>query len=240
MRSGGVKEVGSASGRAGRRRRGSSLDPSARGDRVDCGATAALLRWPVPGRRSAARRLRPLIGPVPGRRSPARPTDPRQVGPRRVTGCARLGRLSPRLSVRRLRSQHFEDSLDVDDYDELTFRVLGDGNRYIASLRTENWVVGDDACDDVWQAFLFARCADGGRLREGGGASGPTAIRWWDHSGSSWDFPPRSESSRLRRAHFGPLPASLPPPSSHAPVSPRPFAGLVSGATSRSRSRASR
>lgn len=46
--------------------------------------------------------------------------------------------------------------LDLENYDTLAYRVRGDGRRYIASLRTENWVVGDES-QDVWQAFLFAR-----------------------------------------------------------------------------------
>jgi NADH dehydrogenase [ubiquinone] 1 alpha subcomplex assembly factor 1 len=48
--------------------------------------------------------------------------------------------------------------LDMEGCDALTFRVRGDGRRYIANLRTANWVVGDKA-HDVWQAFLFARWA---------------------------------------------------------------------------------
>lgn len=51
-----------------------------------------------------------------------------------------------------------QELLDLDDFDSLVFRVRGDGNKYLASLRTENWIVGDNASDDVWQAFLFARC----------------------------------------------------------------------------------
>ena len=47
--------------------------------------------------------------------------------------------------------------LDMDGTDALAFRVKGDGRAYIASLRTENWIVGS-ASHDVWQAFLFARC----------------------------------------------------------------------------------
>ena len=38
----------------------------------------------------------------------------------------------------------------------MSFRVLGDGRKYIANFRTENWVVGSRN-HDVWQAFLFAR-----------------------------------------------------------------------------------
>ena len=48
--------------------------------------------------------------------------------------------------------------MDLDDYDTLAFRVRGDGRKYIASLRTENWMV-DAKSQDVWQAFLFARWA---------------------------------------------------------------------------------
>ena len=54
-------------------------------------------------------------------------------------------------------AQVAEGVLDLDDYDTLAFRVRGDGRKYIASLRTENWMV-DAQSQDVWQAFLFARC----------------------------------------------------------------------------------
>ena len=54
-------------------------------------------------------------------------------------------------------AQVAEGVLDLDDYDTLAFRVRGDGRKYIASLRTENWMV-DAKSQDVWQAFLFARC----------------------------------------------------------------------------------
>lgn len=46
--------------------------------------------------------------------------------------------------------------LDIDEYDHLVFRVKGDGRKYIANMRTENWLVGGPS-HDVWQAFLFAR-----------------------------------------------------------------------------------
>lgn len=46
--------------------------------------------------------------------------------------------------------------LDLDDYDGLTLRVKGDGRKYIANIKTENWLVGDQTYD-IWQAFLFAR-----------------------------------------------------------------------------------
>lgn len=47
--------------------------------------------------------------------------------------------------------------LDLEDFDTLVYRLRGDGRKYIASLRTENWIV-DSRSQDVWQAFLFARC----------------------------------------------------------------------------------
>ena len=58
---------------------------------------------------------------------------------------------------------------DLEEFDTLVFRVRGDGRKYIASLRCENWLV-DEASMDVWQAFLFARCRGvrgwvGGRRR---------------------------------------------------------------------------
>ncbi|DBA75841.1 hypothetical protein WJX77_010736 [Trebouxia sp. C0004] len=48
------------------------------------------------------------------------------------------------------------EQLDIDEYDHVVFRVKGDGRKYIANLRTENWLVGGRS-HDVWQAFLFAR-----------------------------------------------------------------------------------
>lgn len=50
--------------------------------------------------------------------------------------------------------------LHLEDFDTLAYRVRGDGRKYIASLRTENWIV-DAKSQDVWQAFLFARCGGG-------------------------------------------------------------------------------
>ena len=46
--------------------------------------------------------------------------------------------------------------LDLDDFHSLIFKVRGDGRKYLANIRTDNWVVGETT-DDVWQAFLFAR-----------------------------------------------------------------------------------
>ena len=54
--------------------------------------------------------------------------------------------------------QETEGQLDIDEYDHVVFRVHGDGRKYIANLRTENWLVGGRS-HDVWQAFLFARSA---------------------------------------------------------------------------------
>jgi NADH dehydrogenase [ubiquinone] 1 alpha subcomplex assembly factor 1 len=47
-------------------------------------------------------------------------------------------------------------TLDLEDFESLVFRVKGDGRKYLANIRTENWLVGD-ASHDIWQAFLFAR-----------------------------------------------------------------------------------
>lgn len=52
--------------------------------------------------------------------------------------------------------QETGEQLDIDEYDHMVFRVHGDGRKYIANLRTENWLVGGRS-HDVWQAFLFAR-----------------------------------------------------------------------------------
>ena len=46
--------------------------------------------------------------------------------------------------------------IDLSDYDTISYRVFGDGRKYIANFRTENWIVGTRN-HDVWQAFLFAR-----------------------------------------------------------------------------------
>lgn len=46
--------------------------------------------------------------------------------------------------------------IDLDDFHSLVFRVRGDGRKYLANIRTDNWVVGENV-EDVWQAFLFAR-----------------------------------------------------------------------------------
>ncbi len=52
--------------------------------------------------------------------------------------------------------QERKEYLDLEDFDTLVFRVWGDGRKYLANLRTENWIVGERS-QDVWQAFLFAR-----------------------------------------------------------------------------------
>lgn len=44
----------------------------------------------------------------------------------------------------------------LDEYDALVFRVLGDGRKYIANIRTDNWITGGES-HDVWQALLYAR-----------------------------------------------------------------------------------
>lgn len=54
--------------------------------------------------------------------------------------------------------QDTQDRLNLDEYDTLKFRVFGDGRKYLASIRTENWIIGDHSSADVYQAFLFARC----------------------------------------------------------------------------------
>lgn len=46
--------------------------------------------------------------------------------------------------------------IDLSEYDTISYRVYGDGRKYIANFRTENWIVGTKN-HDVWQAFLFAR-----------------------------------------------------------------------------------
>ena len=48
--------------------------------------------------------------------------------------------------------------IDLEDFDNLVLRVKGDGRRYLASMRTDDWIAGERD-DDVWQAFIFARQA---------------------------------------------------------------------------------
>lgn len=45
------------------------------------------------------------------------------------------------------------ECIDLDGYHSLLFRVKGDGRAYLANLRTENFLLGEDS-DDVWQALL--------------------------------------------------------------------------------------
>jgi hypothetical protein len=52
------------------------------------------------------------------------------------------------------------DYIDLSEHDTVSFRVFGDGRKYIANFRTENWIVGSRN-HDVWQAFLFARRGQG-------------------------------------------------------------------------------
>ncbi|KAK9803259.1 hypothetical protein WJX72_001399 [[Myrmecia] bisecta] len=55
-----------------------------------------------------------------------------------------------------IRSQETGEHIDLEPFDHLVFRVRGDGRKYIANIRTENWIVGDRS-HDIWQAYLFAR-----------------------------------------------------------------------------------
>ena len=47
----------------------------------------------------------------------------------------------------------------MDEFHSLIFNVQGDGRTYLENIRTDNWVVGENA-EDVWQAFLFARSGE--------------------------------------------------------------------------------
>ena len=76
--------------------------------------------------------------------------------------------------------QETGEQLDIEEYDHVVFRVHGDGRKYIANLRTENWLVGGPS-HDVWQAFLFARyvcccCASDGVLRRAYKVFKPTGV----------------------------------------------------------------
>ncbi len=53
-------------------------------------------------------------------------------------------------------TQDEQNLIDLSDHDSLVFRVRGDGRKYIANIRTENWIVSGKSAD-IWQAFLFAR-----------------------------------------------------------------------------------
>lgn len=44
--------------------------------------------------------------------------------------------------------------LPMEACNVVTFRVLGDGRRYIASLRTDNWIAPPGSPPDLWQAVL--------------------------------------------------------------------------------------
>lgn len=44
--------------------------------------------------------------------------------------------------------------IDLDAFTALRFRVRSDGRKYVASIRTDNWVTGGK--EDLWQCFLFA------------------------------------------------------------------------------------
>lgn len=59
----------------------------------------------------------------------------------------------------RVQQENQGELIDLENCDTLVFRVLGDGRKYLASLRTENWVIGDAGSKDIYQAFLFARWA---------------------------------------------------------------------------------
>lgn len=88
--------------------------------------------------------------------------------PEGETGAKFHGELSKdierRGNARKLRRSGFcgmrtlpaDDFLDLEPYEELVFRVRGDGRPYIASLRTENWSSYPGSPPDIWQAFVFA------------------------------------------------------------------------------------
>ena len=51
-----------------------------------------------------------------------------------------------------------DTAINLEDFDNLVLRVKGDGRRYLASVRTDDWIAAPRD-DDVWQAFIFARRA---------------------------------------------------------------------------------
>lgn len=50
------------------------------------------------------------------------------------------------------------DFHSLDEYNAFIYRVHGDGRKYIANLRTDNWITGGQS-HDVWQAALVTECA---------------------------------------------------------------------------------
>jgi len=48
------------------------------------------------------------------------------------------------------------EPLDLEAYSALEFTLLGDGRKYLTSLRTDTWLTAPGAAHDLWQAFLFA------------------------------------------------------------------------------------
>ena len=60
--------------------------------------------------------------------------------------------LSPAHQVQDMQGHY----LDMEGADSLSFRLKGDGRKYMASVRVDNWIVGETS-HDVWQAFLFVR-----------------------------------------------------------------------------------
>lgn len=71
--------------------------------------------------------------------------------------------------------RHHGAHIDLESYQSLVFKVRGDGRTYLANLRTDNWVIGENG-EDIWQAvltmdgcvFAFVLVLEGG----GGGGGG--------------------------------------------------------------------
>lgn len=61
----------------------------------------------------------------------------------------RKGAFSSMMTAQRYAFRNYE----LEDFEYLLLRVKGDGNKYILSLKTENWVV-PGANDDLWQTYF--------------------------------------------------------------------------------------
>ena len=143
-------------GRGGRRRRGDDARGNAQ-HRHRASAARAGARAGRRSRRSTRGRARPSPKPSIGvpkssnlRRR--RAGDPRAGGadaPRVTKSLKRSGFAG--CSTKDLPAGEF---IDLDAFTALRYRVRSDGRKYVASIRTDNWVTGGK--EDLWQCFLFA------------------------------------------------------------------------------------
>ena len=81
--------------------------------------------------------------------SPADGSNPDDVKPRVTKSLKRSGFAG--CSTKDLPPGEF---IDLDAFTAIRYRVKSDGRKYVASIRTDNWVTGGK--EDLWQCFLFA------------------------------------------------------------------------------------